>query len=424
MDIELGSRFRLFQPGRKTLSPSYFLCVFWDESNGMTRPCIAQTIGDTLGPIVLELTEMGSPNYEDAEVELYAGDWQLTVYEQTSSTNYDPALSGREVWSELVRVNVPATPPAPREPYDGPIVPDENRVCLVPCVYGTPTDGQVIGWNASEVRSEWQTAGGGGGSGDVTGPSSAANNNFASYNGTTGKIIKDSGSNAASFDAAGAASAAQAAAIAAAASDATTKANAALNAAISASDPVGSAAAAQAAAIAASAQRASNLSDLANASTARTNLGLEIGTNVQAQSATLSALANMGVPVSLGGIVALTNQSNALAFLSAVVVGPRLDLTGFTEVKFQIGVITGSASANTPKVILRYFTSYSTTTTDYLNIGTSEVSCSLTTAGIIETAWIPLAAGAIGANKFLRMLMSGGDGAADPVVSIASAFFR
>ena len=183
MDIELGSRFRLFQTGRATLSPSYFLCVFWDDANGMTRPCIAQTTGDTLGPIVLELTEMGSPNYEDAEVELYAGDWQLTVYEQTSATNYDPALSGREVWSELVRVNVPATPPAPREPYDGPIVPDANRVCLVPCVYGTPTDGQVIGWNATDVRSEWQTAGGGGGgTGTVTTVS------VATANGVSGSV--------------------------------------------------------------------------------------------------------------------------------------------------------------------------------------------------------------------------------------------
>lgn len=133
---------------------------------------------------------------------------------------------------------------------------------------------------------------------------------------------------------------------------------------------------------------------------------------------------NLGRTISLGGIVTLTNQANALAFLSVVVVGPRLDLTGFTEIKFQIGVTTASASVNTPKVILRYFTSYSTTTTDYLDIGTSEVSVSMSAAGIPETAWIPLAAGAIGANKYLRMLVSGGDGAADPVVSFGTAFVR
>lgn len=45
--------------------------------------------------------------------------------------------------------------------------------------------------------------------GDVTGPAGSTNNNFASFNGTTGKVIKDSGSSAASFDAAGAATTAQ-----------------------------------------------------------------------------------------------------------------------------------------------------------------------------------------------------------------------
>ncbi len=79
------------------------------------------------------------------------------------------------------------------------------------------------------------------------------------------------------FDAAGAASTAQAAAIASAASDATTKANAA-----------------QAAAIAVSCQRASNLSDVASVSTARTNLGL--GTASLANTGTSSG----NVPV-LGG---------------------------------------------------------------------------------------------------------------------------
>jgi hypothetical protein len=38
------------------------------------------------------------------------------------------------------------------------------------------------------------------GSGDVTGPASAVNNNFAAFDATTGKLIKDSGSSAASFE--------------------------------------------------------------------------------------------------------------------------------------------------------------------------------------------------------------------------------
>lgn len=41
-----------------------------------------------------------------------------------------------------------------------------------------------------------------GGAGDVVGPGSAVNNNFAAFDGTTGKLIKDSGSAAATFAAA------------------------------------------------------------------------------------------------------------------------------------------------------------------------------------------------------------------------------
>jgi hypothetical protein len=48
------------------------------------------------------------------------------------------------------------------------------------------------------VREVIATISGGGG-GDVTGPSSAVGDNFASFNSTTGKLIKDSGSKAADF---------------------------------------------------------------------------------------------------------------------------------------------------------------------------------------------------------------------------------
>ncbi|CAB4126697.1 hypothetical protein UFOVP79_15 [uncultured Caudovirales phage] len=41
--------------------------------------------------------------------------------------------------------------------------------------------------------------GDGQGTGDVVGPSSAVNNNFTAFNGTTGKLVKDSGYNSASF---------------------------------------------------------------------------------------------------------------------------------------------------------------------------------------------------------------------------------
>ncbi len=94
-------------------------------------------------------------------------------------------------------------------PYTGSeVVPGD--ACYYLRVCGTPEEGQVPTSEAG--RTVWATPGTGpAGSGDVVGPASAVNNNFAAFNLTTGKLIKDSGSSAASFDAAGAASAAQAA---------------------------------------------------------------------------------------------------------------------------------------------------------------------------------------------------------------------
>lgn len=48
------------------------------------------------------------------------------------------------------------------------------------------------------------SGGGGGGGGDVVGPATAVNNRLAAFDGTTGKLLKDSGSTTASFEVAGA----------------------------------------------------------------------------------------------------------------------------------------------------------------------------------------------------------------------------
>lgn len=53
--------------------------------------------------------------------------------------------------------------------------------------------GYSIVWDADRGRYTHAAGGGGGGSGDVVGPSSSTNNNVALFDGTTGKLIKDSG---------------------------------------------------------------------------------------------------------------------------------------------------------------------------------------------------------------------------------------
>ena len=56
--------------------------------------------------------------------------------------------------------------------------------------------------------------------------------------------------------------------------------------------------------------------------------------------------------------------------------------------------------------------------------GTSEVSLSLASVGNPDTGWVNLAAGAIANDVFVRVLMSGGDGALDPVAGPLLMFLR
>ena len=142
------------------------------------------------------------------------------------------------------------------------------------------------------------------------------------------------------------------------------------------------------------------------------------------QRLTLGLGAN-GVQVCLVGTsITFTNQTNAEAFASTILIGTIFDTTGFTEVKISGAVSTGSASVNTPRIILKYNNSYSATLGNYSAIGTSEVSYSLSTVGVFESAWIPLVAGAIGTGKHLRLTAAGGDGVADPVASMIYCNFR
>lgn len=122
--------------------------------------------------------------------------------------------------------------------------------------------------------------------------------------------------------------AADAVVLASAATDATTKANAA-----------------QAAAIAASAQRASNLSDLASASTARTNLGLGNVDNTSDEAKPLGAVQKAALNLITGISPASSASANTSAINSALTAA--LNAGGGT-----LGIIApGTYSINAPLVI-------------------------------------------------------------------------
>lgn len=62
---------------------------------------------------------------------------------------------------------------------------------------------------------------------------------------------------------------------------------------------------------------ANNLSDVPNKTTARTNLGLEIGTNVQAYDADLATLAALSSIANLTSLASLTGASNKIPYFTA-----------------------------------------------------------------------------------------------------------
>jgi hypothetical protein len=123
------------------------------------------------------------------------------------------------------------------------------------------------------------------------------------------------------------------------------------------------------------------------------------------------------------GNFTLTNMASALQFFNnQTAYIARADLKGFRRVRLivQKGGTAGSTNA---KLILRYRTTYSNTTTDYSNIGTSEVSVAInTTNTYLTTSWIDLALAAKG-DVFVSLMQQGGDGSADPIVGNIYAEF-
>jgi len=101
----------------------------------------------------------------------------------------------------------------------------------------------------------------------------------------------------------------------------------------------------------------------------------------------------------------------------------RLSLSGFTQCRIVVNVQT--AAATNAKLILRYkATTFSTTVTDYSDIGTSEVSVVVDASNsVVSSSWIPLASGAK-ADVFVTVVGYGGNGATDPVFGTIEGHFR
>jgi hypothetical protein len=156
------------------------------------------------------------------------------------------------------------------------------------------------------------------------------------------------------------------------------------------------------------------------------------GTNYNTEWATPAGgsgpILTIPIQSNAGANLALTNQAVAENFLAASNRNiTRNDLTAFTEARLVARVVTGSASVNSPRLRVMYDLAsggFSTAIGNYTSIANSgEVSCSLTTAGVIDSGWVAISATAQ-ADVYLAVSQIGGDAGADPALGPVTLFFR
>lgn len=102
-----------------------------------------------------------------------------------------------------------------------------------------------------------------------------------------------------------------------------------------------------------------------------------------------------------------------------------VDLAGYSQVRLRTNIMVASASANTPMLRVRYYTGYSGTFGNYLQLGlTDHVNISLANTGAIDTGWIDIAVGARIDGVAIAFCELGGDAAADPALGATDILFR
>lgn len=195
--------------------------------------------------------------------------------------------------------------------------------------------------------------------------------------------------------------------------------------------------------------RANNLSDLASAATARTNLGattvggnvftltnpsaisyLQINANNTVTALTLAQLqSTLGFSKTLEFLssntaestLVLTNQANAEQIINNGTTNARyaryIDLTPFSTIRIVSRVTVSSASANNPRLYLKYSTDNGS---NYTLIGdgtsASDILSLSSASGVKKSGWITIPSGAK-TDVLLQLYQNGGDGTADPALA-------
>lgn len=102
-----------------------------------------------------------------------------------------------------------------------------------------------------------------------------------------------------------------------------------------------------------------------------------------------------------------------------------VDLEGYTQVRLRSNKQVGSASANTPLFRAKYYSSFTTTVGNFLQLGLSaQVEFSVVSTGYVDTGWMDLALGARINGCCIGFTELGGDGVADPALGATDILFR
>lgn len=102
-----------------------------------------------------------------------------------------------------------------------------------------------------------------------------------------------------------------------------------------------------------------------------------------------------------------------------------VDLEGYTQVRLRANQQVTSASVNTPLFRAKYYTTYTTTAANFIQLGESgQVEFSLTGTGYRDTGWVSLAIAARTSGICIGFTELGGDGVADPALGATDILFR
>lgn len=127
-----------------------------------------------------------------------------------------------------------------------------------------------------------------------------------------------------------------------------------------------------------------------------------------------------------GANFVMTNATNAERFAGNTTRHLfMVDLLGYSQVRLRVNKQVGSTSINTPRFRAKYYSSYNTTVTNFLQLGAAdEVETNMAAIGYFDSGWIDLAAGAMADGICIGFAELGGDGVADPAIGATNILFR